>query len=71
MSNPIPVECIPVCSRCHTVMKPVWYTEYEEMVECGHWYRTGRSKRALSHFECPYCFRKECVDDSFDDRLYR
>lgn len=48
-------------------MIPIWFTEEEEKVVCGCRYKTGRKRRAVSHLECPNCFTKECVDESFDE----
>lgn len=58
------IEDIPVC-KCGTNMLPVWFTEEEYKVNGGYMYKTGRKRRNVSHFECPHCFKKECVDDSF------
>jgi len=56
------------CPRCDSLMEPVFFMEEEEKTsEEGWWkYKTGRVRRAVSHLECPHCFNKECVDDSFD-----
>lgn len=54
------------CSRCGARMLPVWFEEEEEKVENGYRYKTKRKRKALSHLECPLCYKKECVDDSFD-----
>lgn len=62
----VPYEECPICSRCHSVMDPIWFREYEEKVYQGELRRTGRSRLLLSHFECPNCFRKEAVDDTYD-----
>lgn len=48
-------------------MIPIWFTEEEEKVVCGCRYKTGRKRRAVSHLECPNCFTKKCVDESFDE----
>lgn len=55
------------CPRCGASMKPVYFTEEEyEISSAGYRYKTGRVRRAVSHFECPHCLNKEAVDDSFD-----
>lgn len=58
----------PVCPRCGCDMMPVWFIEEE--YDSKYHYKTGRKRRACSHFECPECFQKECVDDSFDGEWY-
>lgn len=56
-----------VCEKCGADMQPVWFTEEEyKVTNDGFRYRTGRERRAVSHLECPYCFAKACVDDTFD-----
>lgn len=55
------------CPKCGSIMIPIWFTEEEVKHANGYYpYKTGRKRRAVSHLECPYCFTKECVDDSFD-----
>ena len=55
-------ELYPECETCGSKMEPVYFLEeeYEGPV------KTGRKRRAVSHFECPWCGKKKCVDDSFD-----
>lgn len=50
------------CSRCGAVLTPVWFKD-TEWVD-GH--RTGRTRMAVSHFECHNCLAKQCVDNTFD-----
>lgn len=59
-------EDMPICN-CGETMLPIWFIEEEYKVNSitGGMYRTGRKRRNVSHFECPQCFNKECVDDSF------
>lgn len=59
-----------VCSRCGTDLVPVWFIDEETKVTNGHMYKTGRKRRAVDYLECPFCFKKECVDDSFDGDWY-
>ena len=54
------------CPKCGSIMIPIWFTDEEEKVTYGCRHKTGRKRRAVSHLECPDCFTKECVDDSFD-----
>ena len=54
------------CSECGAPLEPVWFTEEETKVVGGIMIHTGRTRRAVSHLECPDCFNKEAVDDSFD-----
>lgn len=56
----------PTCPKCGGTMFPVTFTEEEtEITFSGTMYKTGRKRTAVSHFECPNCWTKECVDDSF------
>lgn len=56
-----------VCEKCGADMQPVWFTEEEyKVTNDGIMCRTGRERRAVSHLECPCCFTKACVDDTFD-----
>lgn len=57
----------PDCPRCECEMQPIWFIE-EEINEQG--YKTGRKCRSCSHFECPICGKKECVD-MFDSAWYK
>ena len=54
------------CPNCGKLMIPIWFEEDEIKIEYGYSYRTGRTRTACSHLECPYCGQRECVDDSFD-----
>ena len=56
------------CCKCGTPLKPVWFTEEEYKTEEGRMYKTGRKRKACSHLQCPSCFYKEIIDDSFDER---
>lgn len=54
------------CPRCGSLMYPVWFIDEEEKLDsAGNLCKTGRVRRALSHFECD-CGKKQNVDDSFD-----
>lgn len=55
------------CPKCGSKMLPIWYRAEEEKIIHGHRYITGRTCRAVSHLECPNCFHRETVDDSFDE----
>lgn len=55
-----------VCEKCKSNLIPIWFTEEEIKYENGTSFKTGRKKIACSHLECPTCFSKEAVDDSFD-----
>jgi hypothetical protein len=54
------------CPRCGSTMYPIWFEDEETRMIFGSLHKTGRKRLACSHFECPCCFHKECVDDSFD-----
>ncbi|MBO5969829.1 MAG: hypothetical protein J6S14_15155 [Clostridia bacterium] len=58
----IPNEDLPEC-RCGFKQEPVWFIEEERD---SHNALTGRTRRAVSHFECPNCGRRSICDDSFD-----
>lgn len=60
-----------ICSRCETDLVPVWFTEEEINIIGGTMIKTGRERTACSHLECPSCFTKECVDDTFDTPWHR
>ena len=67
MEIPIGKEALyPECPHCGNQMAPVYFTEEETKIKNGVLYKTGRKRRAVSHIECPICFKKECVDDTFD-----
>lgn len=55
------------CLRCGCDLQPVWFIDEECKITNGYMYKTGRKRRAVDYLECPYCFKKECVDDSFDE----
>lgn len=50
------------CSVCGYDLIPVWFTEYETIKNR----KTGRYRIACSHLECPNCWDKITVDDTFD-----
>lgn len=53
--------------ECGAGFIPVWFIDEEYRYEnSGIMYKTGRKRRACSHLECPNCFKRQCVDDSFD-----
>ena len=56
-----------VCHHCGKQMLPVWFIDEEEEIINGSCIKTGRKRKAVSHFECPYCNAVECVDDSLDE----
>lgn len=45
---------------------PIRFVEEEIKTEHGVQYKTGRTRTAVSHLECPNCLKSFCVDDSFD-----
>lgn len=52
------------CDKCgENLQVTEWYDEYERDNE-GHF--TGRKRRAVSSLFCPNCFKKFCIDDTFD-----
>lgn len=55
------------CRQCGSKMLPIWFIEEEERKLNGDTYKTGRKRKAVSHLECPNCFMRETVDDSFDE----
>ena len=56
----------PFCERCGSIMYPVFFIDEEEKNDgYGHIYKTGRVRRAVSHFECD-CGKRAIVDDSLD-----
>lgn len=59
------------CPICGTELEPIFFIEYEYETIRGNLIKTGRKRRAVSHLECPYCFHKECVDDTFDGVWHR
>lgn len=59
------------CSKCETDLVPIWFTEEEVNYLGGNMIKTGRKRTACSHLECPSCFNKECVDDTFDEKWHR
>lgn len=58
------------CSRCDTKLEPIWYKEEEHKVKDGVLFYTGRERISCSHLECPQCFKRETVDDTFDKDWY-
>jgi hypothetical protein len=52
--------------QCGGNLLPVWFTEEETKTVNGSMFKTGRKRKACSHLECSRCFKRECVDDSFD-----
>lgn len=58
------------CSKCGSTLVPIWFTEEEIKIVNGSMIKTGRKRKACSHLECSSCFKKECVDDSFDGKWY-
>lgn len=54
------------CERCGAALEPVFFTEEETKTVYGSLIKTGRTRKACSHLECPVCGKKECVDDTFD-----
>ena len=56
-----------ICKDCKTELQPVWFTQEEKKTENGIMWKTGRKRKAVDYLICPYCGRKECVDDSFDE----
>lgn len=52
--------------ECGGALFPVWFKEEEYESARGTMRKTGRYRQACSHLECSICFRKVCVDDSFD-----
>jgi len=60
-------ETYGVCVKCGTPLVPEWFTDKEYN---SRGYPTGRVRRAVSHLECPKCWLKECVDDTFDGPWY-
>lgn len=60
-------DLYPQCPKCDSVMQPIYFIDEEEIIRNGIRYKTGRTRKAVSHFECPICSDRECVDDSFDE----
>lgn len=55
------------CEYCEVELEPIWFLEEEyETTRDGYMIRTGRTRMAVSHLECPCCSKRYCVDDSFD-----
>lgn len=55
------------CHKCGNPLEPVWFQEEEyRKGTIGTLIKTGRTRTACSHLECPRCFTKVCVDDTFD-----
>lgn len=59
------------CDTCGGELVPIWFTEEEyKVTQDGYQYKTGRQRRAVSHFVCEGCLKNYCVDDSFDGPWY-
>lgn len=56
-----------VCQKCGAKLEAVWFTQEEVKYVQGAPVKTGRTKMAVSHIECPCCGREYPVDDSFDE----
>lgn len=55
------------CPECGYPLEAVWFTEEEYKVTYfGSQYKTGRKRRAVDYLICDVCWKKQCVDDSFD-----
>lgn len=55
------------CPECGYPLEAVWFTEDEyKITDFGAMYRTGRKRRAVDYLLCPWCGKKQCVDDTFD-----
>ncbi len=55
------------CPECGYPLTPVWFTEEEyKTTPFGSQYKTGRKRRAVDYLFCDVCWKKHCVDDSFD-----
>ena len=56
-----------ICHFCGGLLEPVYFIEEElKLTSDGHLYKTGRTRRAVSHLVCSCCLKNQCVDDSFD-----
>jgi hypothetical protein len=55
------------CKCCGSELEPVWFIEEEEIYDSGvkSYYKTGRKRKNINYLECPECWHKEAVDDSF------
>lgn len=60
------------CPHCGCDLEGIWFIEEEEIYDSGvkAYYKTGRKRRNLSHLECPECWHREAVDDSFAQEWY-
>lgn len=58
------------CPYCGNDLSPVYGTEDEFIVENNHLIKTGRERRIVAYLQCKTCFKKQCVDDSFDGPWY-
>ena len=47
-------------------MEAVWFIDEEYKTMQGMMYKTGRKRQAVDYLVCPVCYKRECVDDSFD-----
>lgn len=56
-----------VCNVCGGSLEPIWFIEEEyKVTSFGSKYRTGRTRRAVSHLTCSDCLKNFPVDDTFD-----
>ena len=46
-------------------LSPVWYIEAEYRTHYGALVQTGRTRRAVSHLACSWCFRNVSVDGDY------
>ena len=55
------------CPVCGAELEAIWFEEEQEVYEPPIKYirRTGRKRRNIAYLECPECWHKEAVDDSF------
>ncbi len=56
------------CEVCEGKLKPTGYFKEKEYDVGGK--LTGRVKNSLNSLECPKCFKKFAVDDTFDGEWY-
>lgn len=54
------------CPECGADMEAVWFIDEEYKTMQGMMYKTGRKRQAVDYLVCPVCYKRECVDDSFD-----
>lgn len=58
------------CPYCGSDLSPVYGTEDEFIIKNSHLIKTGRKRRIVAYLQCEACFKKQCVDDSFDGPWY-